>query len=409
MIEIGLSFITTEAKSVEEFIEKMKLQIEQKPQIPQLTIVFASSQLASQYEALINGLKQNIGGEIIGASSAGEISPSGFQTGSIVGLSIIAPQTIFKASTAQDQKVADAFVKAFEKLNVSLDLFSLYFSEKNTLQAVRNLPFYSLILLSGLKGDEEEKLAEIAEVSLNKVSTAGASAGSEEITEQTYVFSMDGVVEDGVSVAGIYSLLKMGIGIKHGFRMRKDKFGVVTENGDSLRIVKKINGEKAVDVYCRWLGVNKLDNEIFALNPVGSIEPSSGIIKVRSPGKVLEDGSILFYSNVPVGTGLVLLESTPQLHVNALKKAIEEAYYRAGSPKEIGAILIFNCVLRTVLSQKWQTIEEEIKIVQEFAGKEVSFIGFSTFGETGNSNLMPLWHHNQTVTVLLIGKELIKG
>jgi len=407
--------IYAQGESIEKVINKLKERL--KGDIPQLTIVFISSKFHREYEEIIRKLKMDVGGEIFGGSTAGEISPEGFKKDSIVCLSIIAPSTIFKAKVVHEfsenlkEMGKTAVKRAFEGLKIVFDLYDLYFRDMGTLKAIQSLPFHMLVMMSGL-GGEEDILSGVAESSLNKIQAAGGSAGDDLKLEKTWVFSTEGVSCGGISLAAIYSLLKTGVGIKNGFKITEDpsKHGVVTENGDSFRIVKAINNRPAAEVYYEWIGLHKdfSSTKDFAINPVGVIEPSSKILKVRSPAKVLEDGSLMFYCDVPVGTGVSLLKVDRNSHVNALREALKEAYKRAGFPKDIGGIIIFNCILRTLLSEIFKTEQEEINIIKEIIGPDTPFIGFSTYGETGNSDLIPLWHHNQTVTVFLISKELIK-
>ncbi len=384
---------------------------------PALTIVFASTNIPDSQSDVVRAIRSRVGGEIWGCSTAGEISSTGFHKNSIVALSIEARDTVFNVNTEVemfgDDPVSSGSAvtrRAFKNLRSTMDIFLLKFllrSEKtDALEMLRALSFNMLITMDGLPGVEEKVLKGIARETLNKIGSAGGSAGDDLKFTGTYVYSKFGAFSNAVSVAAIYTILRTGVGIKIGFVPDTSPFkrGVVTSNGETQRIVKTINNKPAVDVYMKWLGVNTIEdaNKSFAENPLGVVEPSSKIWKVRSPAKILDDGSMLFYSDLPEGVGVSLLRSNRELHVRAVREAVKDAIRRAGNPEKIGAVILFDCILRDILSDIYSTKQYEIEQVKSIVGNDVPIIGFSTYGETGNSDLMPLWHHNQTITAMVI-------
>ncbi len=404
-------FAFSEGKNPDAIINELKEKLNG---TPNLTILFASSSFPHQ--DLVNKFKTSIGGSIFGCSTAGEISSTGFHTGSIVALGIKAPKTVLNVNTEIEKfsgsgaetgrSIAE---KAFSNLRSGLDLYFLKFNNASAIETLRNFPFYMLIVSDGLAGNEEEVLKGISKATLNRIQAVGGSAGDDLRFEKTFVYSDKGVSSGAVSIAAVYTVLKVGVGIKMGFRPASlsDKYGVVTENGETERIVKTINGEPARDVYMKWVGKDNIEdaNKSFAENPLGIVEPSTKIWKVRSPAKFLDDGSILFYSNVsPKGIGIGLLESDRQAHINAMKDAVKEAIERAGNPEKIHAVILFDCILRGILSDIYGTKSEEIEEVKKLVGEDVPIIGFLTYGEFGNTDIEPLWHHNQTVTAMVIGE-----
>ncbi len=410
----NLKFAFAEGKEIGSVVAELKRQLDRQPA---LTIVFASTNVPNSQEEIIQKISAEIGGEIWGNSTAGEISGTGFHKNSIVALSIQAPKAVFSANTKHiaigddpAKSGAEVVDKVFRNMEAQMELYFVRSQNTDPLSALRSLPYNILIAMDGLSGKEEEILNGVAMSTLNKIQAAGGSAGDDLKFKATYVYSKEGAFTKAISVAGIYTTLKVGVGIKIGFKPSDDpaKYGVVTENGNTPRIVRKINNRPAVEVYMEWLGVNSIDdaNAKFAEHPFGTIEPSSKIWKVRSPAMILGDGSMLFYSDVPVGTGLTLFNSTPDMHVNAMVEAVKEAIRRANYPGKIGAVILFDCILRDILSDIYGTKEREISEIKKLVGEDTPIIGFSTYGETGNTDMIPLWHHNQTITAMVIGKDL---
>ncbi len=408
----NVKFAFSEGNDPEIIAKDLKNKLE--TDTPNLTILFASSNYPQ--EEIVNKFKKVLNGSIFGCSTAGEISSTGFHKNSIVALGMKAPKTVLNVNTEigkfdkDSEKVGkETAEKAFSNLKSGMDLYFLKFNNASAIETLRNFPFYMLIASDGLAGNEESVLRGISKATSNRIQAVGGSAGDDLKFEKTFVYSEKDVSSNAVSIAALYTILKVGVGIKMGFRPASlsTKYGVVTENGSSERIVKTINNKPARDVYMKWVEKDSIEdaNKSFAENPLGIVLPSTKMWKVRSPARFLDDGSIQFYSNVsPKGIGIGLLESDRQTHINAMKEAVQEAIERAGNPKKIHAVILFDCILRGILSDIYETKDDEIKEVKNLVGEDVPIIGFLTYGEFGNTDIEPLWHHNQTVTAMIIGE-----
>jgi hypothetical protein len=111
-----------------------------------------------------------------------------------------------------------------------------------------------------------------------------------------------------------------------------------------------------------------------------------------------------FYAEVPEDAYLVLMKSDREYAIESFKNALKLAVQDAGNPKEIGAVVIFNCILRHLLNQRLGL--NDIEIVREVLG-DVPVIGFNTYGEQGATRGGSLGHYNQTSTIRVIGKEAL--
>ncbi|MCC6713806.1 MAG: FIST C-terminal domain-containing protein, partial [Gammaproteobacteria bacterium] len=91
--------------------------------------------------------------------------------------------------------------------------------------------------------------------------------------------------------------------------------------------------------------------------------------------------------------------------IASFKSTLQKAVNDAGSPKKVGAVVIFNCILRHLLKTRMDVCDTSI--IRETFGEDVPVIGFNTFGEQGITLGGAVGHYNQTATVLVIGDELI--
>jgi hypothetical protein len=104
------------------------------------------------------------------------------------------------------------------------------------------------------------------------------------------------------------------------------------------------------------------------------------------------------------GSYLTLMKTDTNTAIEGLKQTIKNAIKDAGCPKKIGAIVLFNCILRHHLNEKYGI--NILDIVKEVVG-DVPTIGFNTYGEQGATLGGSIGHYNQTLTVLVIGDEPI--
>ncbi|MGK3984272.1 FIST N-terminal domain-containing protein [Sorangium sp. So ce136] len=117
----------------------------------------------------------------------------------------------------------------------------------------------SLIVLFGTHGHEEKMLAALTQESGPDVPLIGGSAAGPssdiDLKKKKITWSMlanDKVLESGAAVAVFYTPRPVGTAYAGGFRREPSKSGVVTDA--AFRLIRKIDGRPAVDVYDDWLG-----------------------------------------------------------------------------------------------------------------------------------------------------------
>ncbi|WP_244232646.1 FIST signal transduction protein [Methylacidiphilum caldifontis] len=408
-VKIGLSY----GKTPSDVLESLARQgIKQ----PEFTVCFVSSEL--DQKQCIKEIKQSLKGHLWGLSSAGEFN--GIQEemtcGGIFLLSIEPLGDVLVSNVAigkieeKAEKTAKEIVKtAFEGLKFSPELLYLGFSGKKPSEMLKVNPF-SLLVAHSRIGTEEECLKGICEPVGRGVRIAGGSGADslylERVTE-TYCYAEEKVEKNALSVLALASTLKNGVGIANAFRPIPGKGAFVTKS--SGRVVYSLNNRVAADVYTELTNCSSWQDATKAFNshPFGIVEPVSGYWHVHSPAVIQKDGSLVFFSEIPQGSGVSLLEADPQSRVESTRRAVQRAIADAGYPEKIAAVVFFNCILCHQQAERLQTGRAEIKAVKELVGENVPLIGASTYGETGYTLSGTVGHHNQTTTVWLLGDEPI--
>lgn len=96
------------------------------------------------------------------------------------------------------------------------------------------------------------------------------------------------------------------------------------------------------------------------------------------------DESLTFYSEVPIGAFFNLMETNKEILEEKFHETLIKAINDAGNPKEIGAVIIFNCIYKHLANQRCSC--NDFDIIWKQLGKNVPVIGFNTYGEQGSTS-----------------------
>ena len=332
---------------------------------PAVVVYFASTchSLASLSAAMKAAFPRAAG---IGCTTAGEISSGKMATCSMVAMAL-PPEIVGAAATAvvEDLRSSLAVSAALESLSAQMGA---------PLSGLDHDTHVGLILADGMSGAEEALLEGIRDVT--DIPFVGGSAGDDLAFQATLVAANGRTFEH----AAVLALLRVPAGYRiiktQSFRLLGKALTATEVNGAS-RTVRRFNGVPAVEAYAQALGLDSAGVAArFMSNPVGLMV--GGELFVRSPQRVLKDGSIVFYSRIREGSELELLESTDIIADTG--KALE------GSHR---ALIVFNCIWRTLQLQE----EGQCEAYGALFANTPS-VGFSTYGEAYKG------HVNQTATML---------
>ena len=377
---------------------------------PDLVIAYFSSDLNP--DKVYNVIRSNVGekANIIGGTTAGEYSSvvDKPQTGTVAVMTIRSYYLKVGIGVGKDMKEhpfnsgKEAIKQAYTALKndpTTDALMSLIYINKDSSSLLKVKPFIGLVLLDGMSGQEEEFLKGV--IDGGTIPIVGGSTGDDLKFKQTFELA-NGVYSNAGVVAVLNRVLKMGVGYGHPYFPTKK--GAVVTKADG-RIVYELNNQPAEKVMKELLEVDALTPEILAQKPMGvrSLD-IYGEYAIRSAMKPNGDGSVTFYARVDEGQYLTVMGTNKDYAVESFKKALNTAIKKADNPKEIGAVIIFNCILRHLLKERLGINDMEI-IRQEIG--DIPMIGFNTYGEQGITRGGALGHYNQTSTILVIGKEII--
>lgn len=341
-----------------------------------LTLFYCSP--SYDLDALGAALAAEFGGApLVGCTTAGEITPEGYLSGALVGVSI--GGVGFRASSV---------------LVPGLDRLELGSASQAAREALGKIlsegggtsDCFAFVLADGLSGQEEALISALYR-SLPSVPLFGGSAGDGTRFERTCVY-FDGRFRERAAVLTVVRSPQPFKVFKTEHFVPSPEKMVVTGADPARRIVTEINGEPAGPEYARVVGleVSELTPLVFASHPV--CVRVGGTIYIRSIQKVNEDGSLTFFC--AIDEGIVLTVARGESLVGNLASAFRSVRSELGPPE---LVLGFDCILRSIEADQLGVKGEIGELM-----RENNVVGFATYGEQFNA-----MHVNQTFTGVAIG------
>jgi hypothetical protein len=333
-------------------------------------------------EALAAALRFKFGRlPMIGCTTAGEITPRGYLSGSITGFSLAAPDfdvaTLLIDLNPFDSSAASAEVRALAERLAQADDSRL---------AADNA--FAMMLIDGLSM-QEELVVSCVHQSLQGVDLVGGSAADDTRFAATHVYYDGRFLRNAALVALVRCRLPfMAFRTQHF--TQSDQRMVVTRADPVKRQVFEINGLPAAREFARLvnLPIAELTPMIFATHPV--VVRVGGQYFVRSIAKVNADESLSFFCAIDEGIVLTIAKGVDM--VENLQHAFDGVRKQLGEP---ALVVGCDCILRRLETER-EGIKENIGRI--FSANNV--VGFATYGEQFNS-----MHVNQTFTGIAIGQR----
>jgi len=323
--------------------------------------------------------RQFAGIQVIGCTTAGEITPMGYMDGSLTGFSLSAADCRVRTACIPDlaTQAPDAGFCAAQDALAALAEHGQPPDADNT---------FGLLLIDGMCGHEEIVVSTM-HWAMGTIPLLGGSAGDDMRLKHTFIYH-DGAFHRNAALLAVVQTTRPF----RAFRSQHFTGGpakmVVTRADPARRIVHEINAEPAAAEYARIAGLppGPVTPELVAEKPL--MVKIGGEYYVRSIQQVLPCGSLVFYSAMEQGVVLTLAERQDLLgHLGGLFAAIRADL----GPPEL--VIGFDCVLRAREAERHQIRHQAGRML---ADNQV--IGFSTYGEQFSA-----MHLNQTFTGVALG------
>ncbi|WP_456455116.1 FIST signal transduction protein [Methanopyrus sp.] len=405
-IEVGVAYGKDPYTVVEDAMDQLTGP-------PNFGLVFFSPRHVDEIESAISNVSAEC--RIIGCSTAGELTPDGYTSGTVTVTLIHSPYLSVETNRVTFEREDPEHAKeigrnlvlgAMEKLRdpgPCLDInFNTMLRSLREGKPVKVLPYFMIELVEGLVPAIDYYMDGINEMvrKYKFLEVYGGAAGDDLRLERTYVLEGRTLCPEGSAVIAFGSTaLKIGGALECGFEpVYEDKFPITKALPEERRIVE-FDGEPAAEYYSEVVGedVERLDDSVFMWNPLGW-EIFGREIIVREPAFVEDDGSMVFHSRPPAAGTLIRLEPTKENMRETARRVTERAMNRADirDPEEIALVLVFDCAHRDC--------DEQYDAIREVVGDDVPVVGFKTYGEHGQLETGPAGHFNQTIEVVVIGR-----
>lgn len=316
--------------------------------------------------------------DVVGCTTAGELSNRGFTEGSISALSI----------AADDFEVAPYLIKDIKQkaLFAKDDLLS----EAGKIGLTPDSTDGFILTLIDSSQAAEEKILTLLCNTFPKLNLVGGSAADEDFKE-TLVSVNGETMENAAAIVFVRTSHEILFYKENIYTPTHIQLEVTSANIQK-REVLELNGKPAAEEYARILGIDLdylRDNfrDVFFENPLGRTFGED--IWITAPTAIVDDKAIAFASLILPRTMVKLLK--PIDAVAEAAKTVQTVKQKLPNCK--GAIL-FNCLLRYLQFKKDN--QREV-IAQEYA-KLGPICGFNTHGEQ-----LQRHHMNQTLTLIAFG------
>lgn len=317
---------------------------------------------------------------LIGCTTAGEITPQGYLAGSLTGFSLASDDLDVVTRAIR----LDPFDSAACGAEVQAQVAAL--GTRNS-RAPGPTDTFAFLLIDGL-AMQEELVVSCVHQNLHGIDLIGGSAADDTRFGATHLYHR-GQFHQRIALLSLIrtSLPFMAFRAQHF--VHSEKRMVVTRADPARRVVFEVNGKPAAKEFARLVGLQteELTPMIFATHPV--VVRIGGQYFVRSIAKVNEDDSLTFFCAIDEGIVLTIAKGVDM--VDNLREAFDRVRSTIGQPQ---LVLGCDCILRRMESER-DGIKDKIGSI--FADNNV--IGFATYGEQFNS-----MHVNQTFTGIAIGE-----
>lgn len=344
----------------------------------QLVLVFGSRQALSDRNRFAEIRQAYPKAHVAGGSTAGEITGTHVQDGSIVATAVRFDKGHVQEA-AIDLRPDEDSGSAGRRLAQALPKDGLV---------------HVLVLSDGQHVNGSDLVRGMSAVLPAGVALTGGLAGDGADFQHTLTLSDAGASEDRIVALGLYGV-SVGFGSLGGW----DPFGpqrIITRSEGN--VLYELDGQPALALYKKYLGEHAAGLPATGLLFPLAVRQPSGVELTRTILGVDEAAqSLTFAGDVPQGAMARLMKANFDRLVDGAHGAADQSRMSLAGQKAQLAILI-SCIGRKLVLK--QRVEEELEAVQNVLGPQARLAGFYSYGEicpTAPQAGCEL--HNQTMTI----------
>jgi hypothetical protein len=330
--------------------------------------------------------------EIIGCTTAGEITELGLTHGGVV---------VMLVSSDATTRLSFAAGLKHNAVRVAQELLQGLADTKKSAAQRDQRHVTTVLLTDGLAGTGEQLVNEVYDGRVQSGSrVVGGAAGDAGQFKATVVGAGDRAARDAAVALHIFGTRPWGIGVDHGLRSTSKPMRVTKAHEN---VVFEIDGEPAFRAYQKHAAARgfPLTSENASAYLIGNelgIHFFDKISRARAPLSVASDGSLTCAAEIPKGAMVSILDGDPASMINAARSAAETARAHLEGA-QAAAVLLFDCVCRGMILK--DQFHREVQAV-EAVFRDVPIAGFLTYGEIARDNEKLEGWHNTTAVVVAI-------
>ncbi len=230
----------------------------------------------------------------------------------------------------------------------------------------------------------------------------GGLAGDGVEFNKTWILLNSKLMRKQIVAVGLYG---SSFRVESGCRCGWSRFGLdrrVTSSHEN--ILYSLDNKPALQLYKRYLG--SYADELPAsglyfplmLLEEGSKKPTLRAIKAIDE----EKNSITLAGSIPQGSIVTFAKANLDELVDGAQEAAE-SLLTSYNKRQKALCIAINCVARKIVLK--QEAEDEIEVVHNILGENVSLVGFYSYGEISNISEGGCDFHNQSMTLMLLYEE----
>lgn len=360
---------------------------------PQMGYVFASPKhdlrrVLAAVESTTPGL------EVIGCSTAGEMTERGLTHGGVAMLLVAGTEEdlVFARAMASGVKASpDAVVES---------LTAGYPAAVHAATAHGLSASTTVLLIDGLAPTGERVVQGVLKSTRAFQQIVGGAAGDEGAFKATSVGTSARARSDAAAAIHVFGKRRWGVGAAHGMESTPARHEVTRADETTVR---EIDGRPAFDLYVeharkRGVALTRANAASYLASHELGMWFFDEVRTVRAPLAVNPDGSLLLAAPIATGASICILDAPAESMILAAEQAAREALAGLGG-HPAAAVLVFGCTCRELIL-KDRLADELAAIRRVFPGAPLA--GFLTYGEIARfKGRLDGWHNATAVVVAI--------